>query len=106
MNIKDMKIRAMNCAPGLILMGTAMGVAACGARSDEGPSLPIHIVCKAGDGSVMLDDYADEDSIMNYTSLRYKSRTTGRNIRAYGPACVALEETQPAGWKPIIPGRS
>ena len=111
MNIEDIRQRAVQSAPGLILISTAIGLAACGAQSEQSspmpiPTVPIHVVCKSGDGKVMLDDYAVEDTIMSYTTLSYTSKTTGRKIRVFDAACVAVEEPQTAGWTPVIPGRS
>lgn len=61
------------------------------------------IVCRAGDGRTVLDDFGTEmdpgDGRITYTST-----TSGLFTIQYGDCTMMADAPRPEGWRPIIPG--
>ncbi len=72
--------------------------------ASEARERPLHVVCYSG-GVAIVDDVSTEGVEWSDVGIYYRSRTTGRVVKA-GADCVVIDEPVPAGWKPLLPGRT
>lgn len=61
------------------------------------------IVCRAGDGRTVLDDFGTEMDPGN-GRITYTSTTSGLFTIQYGDCTMLADAPRPEGWRPIIPG--
>jgi len=95
--------RLLLCAIALVplaLVGCTEGEEA----AREAMSRPLHVTCYSG-GIVILDDVSTQDVTWSAGGIYYRSGTTQRLVKA-GADCIVVDEPLPAGWKPMLPGRT
>lgn len=107
-----MNIKSIILAPLVILaLGT---VVACGdgrhaaaAQNEEPPILGYARITCVSAGEVYIDDYGSYSTFgFGDSSFRYTSTTLESDFHVYGDCVIEKDAYAPAGWTPIIPGRS